>query len=485
VVRSGLRWSLSTQLALRLASFVAGIAVFRLLGPTDFGVYALALAVANIALCANDLGQDVAVLNWGDDLAEVEGTATTLAIGTSLLTFVGCWALAPTIAESAGQPGAVAVLRAACTLVLLDGVIAVPRAGLYRTLAPRRISASELVAAPVNLGLSVGLAVAWPGPWGPVIGTLASAVVNAAFTLRYAPRIPRPAFHLGQARALARVGIPGAGTNTVEMGLLNIDSLIVANQLGARALGFYALAFNISSWPATIITNAVRKVSMAALNRLVEGGGDWRAAFGRSLRLLVQLLVPICLLLGAFAGPLVAFLYSEDSLEAVPVLRWLVVLGGLRVALGFVVDLLIAHRRTDLTLRAELLWLAAAVPALWVGASVDGIRGVAIGHVLAAVLVAAPAFLWEAHRLGAPLRPAAAGAVRPLLAAVVGAVVAWAMLGLFELPLVQLVVVGPVVAVVYALVAVPRAQLAGQAQRVRARALGPRPARRGPHPPVP
>jgi PST family polysaccharide transporter len=478
VVRSGLRWSLGTQLALRMFSFVAGIVVFRLLGPTDFGIYALALAVSNIALCVNDFGQDLAVLSWGDDVDEVQGTATTLAIGTSLLVYLGCWALSPMIAASAGQPGATGVLRAASTLVVIDGLITVPRSRLYRTLAQRRVSVSELVAAPVNIGLSVGLALAWSGPWGPVVGTIAAALVNAAFTLRYAPVIPRPAFDLRHARRLARVGVPGAGTMTVEMALLNVDTLIVANRLGATALGFYALAFNISSWPSTVITNGVRKVSVAALNRLVHAGADWRTAFSRSFSLLLSLLAPICLLLGTLAAPLVEFLYSAESTPAVAVLRWLVLLGGARVAMGFVIDLLLAHRRTDLTLRAELLWLVAAVPALWVGAEVDGIRGVAIGHVLAALAVAAPAFLYEAHRLGAPLRPVARDFVRPLLGIAVGCLVAWAMLGLFGIPLVQLVVVGPVIAIVYALVAVPRSQLAALAERARRSVLGVLPLRR-------
>lgn len=477
-MRSGLRWGLGTQLALRIVSFLAGIAVFRLLGPTDFGVYALALAVTNIALCVNDLGQDLAVLSWGDDVDEVRGTATTLAIGTSALVFGGCWLLAPTIAASAGQPGATAVLRAASSLVLIDGLIAVPRSGLFRAMAQRRISVSELVAAPVNIGLSVGLAVVWPGPWGPVVGTMAAALVNAGFTLAYAPVVPRPAFDLAQARRLVRVGVPGAGTMTVEMALLNVDTLIVANRLGATALGFYALAFNISSWPSTIITNGVRKVSMAALNRLVHAGRDWRSAFSRSFTLLLSLVVPICLLLGTLAGPLVELLYSAGSLEAVPVLRWLVLLGGARVALGFVIDLLVAHRRTDLTMRAELLWLLAAVPALWAGAELDGTRGVAIGHVLAASLVAAPAFLWEASRLGASLGPVARGLVRPLAGAAVGVLVAMALLGPLDAPLAELVLAGPLIGAAYAVVAVPGAQRRALLRQVRRRAAAFGPARR-------
>ena len=71
MVRAGLRWSFATQLSIRFVSFASGIAVFRLLDPADFGIYALALAVLNIALCVNDLGQELAVMGWGDDVDDV------------------------------------------------------------------------------------------------------------------------------------------------------------------------------------------------------------------------------------------------------------------------------------------------------------------------------------------------------------------------------------------------------------------------------
>jgi hypothetical protein len=62
--------------------------------------------------------------------------------------------------------------------------------------------------------------------------------------------------------------------------------------------------------------------------------------------------------------------------------------------------------------------------------------------------------------------------------------VAWGLLGLFSVPLVELVVVGPVVALVYAFVAVPRAQLVDFAQQARRRALALRPERRRLGPPA-
>jgi PST family polysaccharide transporter len=79
------------------------------------------------------------------------------------------------------------------------------------------------------------------------------------------------------------------------------------------------------------------------------------------------------------------------------------VLGGLRVIVALVVDLLMALDRPRASLRGNAAWLAAAVPAVLIGAELGGIRGVAVGHVAAALAVAIPLFTWEARRAGVRL----------------------------------------------------------------------------------
>lgn len=474
-VRSGLRWSFGTQLGLRALSFVSGIVIFRLLDPADFGIYALALAVSNVLLCLNDLGQETAIVAWahGDeaDHEDVGRTATTFSIAMSVVLYLGCWALAPLIAESAGRPSGAGVIRLVAGVVLIDGIITVPRGLLFRAMHQRQVSVTELTAVPVTIAVSVAIAVLWPGPWGPAIGTFVGAVVNGVATLLYAPAIPPPGFAWGHARRLLAFGVPGAGTTTLDMVLLNVDSFIVANHLGVEALGFYALAFNISSWPSTIITTSVRKVSVAAINQLIRLGGDWRRSFSRSLWMLVALLVPVCLVLALLAQPLVELLYSAKSLPAAPILVWLVVLGGLRVVYGFVVDLLMAQGRTVATFRAQLIWLLAALPAMWIGADLDGARGVAIGHVVAAVVVAGPIYAYDAWNVGIDLGAIARRLVRPSIGAVASIALAAVLLPRLDDPLVQLVVGGAAISVLYGVVGLGPAQLRSLLAVVRPRRL--------------
>jgi PST family polysaccharide transporter len=183
--------------------------------------------------------------------------------------------------------------------------------------------------------------------------------------------------------------------------------------------------------------------------------------------MLIALLVPICLLLALLAQPLVELLYSAKSLPAAPILVWLVVLGGLRVVYGFVVDLLMAHGRTVATFRAQLIWLLAAVPAMWIGADLDGARGVAIGHVVAAVVVAGPIYTYDAWRVGIDLGSVARRLVRPGLGAVASIALAAVVLSRLDGPVAELVVGGAAISVSYALVGLGPTQLRSFAAMLR------------------
>ncbi len=52
--------------------------------------------------------------------------------------------------------------------------------------------------------------------------------------------------------------------------LLNADFVLVGNVLGVVALGYYLLAFNVSSWVPGLVGTAVRYVSVPGFSRLAE-----------------------------------------------------------------------------------------------------------------------------------------------------------------------------------------------------------------------
>jgi PST family polysaccharide transporter len=458
-IRSALGWSVGTQVVLRIASFASGVITARILAPDDLGVFAVALAVMTILVALNDLGVILGIVRWKGDIDEMTPTAFTLAIGSSLLLFVGALAAAGPLASLMGSPAAEGVVRLMAVVIVIDGIVAVPMGGTVRDLRQDVMGRAEMAAIPIGIVVTVVLAVAGAGAWSLAWGRVAGALTTGALLLWASPLKLRLGWDRDIARHLLAFGIPLAGTTLVEELLLNLDYFIVGAILGVEALGFYLLAFNLSNWPISIMREGIRRVSIAGFARLDEDRSHLNAQFTKAVGLLVTAALPIVLALSVLAVPIIHVLYGEKWEPSSTALGVLAFLGLARVTLGLFFDLLIALGRSKSTLLLQLFWLALLAPALYLVTSrTDTIRGPAIAHVAVAYGLVLPAYLVVLRANGVPLGQLGRHVVKPILAAVPMVAIMVAARVLFDRALIELII-GGVGLLLYVLIVVPFDQL--------------------------
>jgi PST family polysaccharide transporter len=298
------------------------------------------------------------------------------------------------------------------------------------------------------------------GAYSFVLGSLAQAVVVAALVLRTA-RVP---FRFGLDRVVARrllvFGIPLAAGLAVESVVMYSDSVIVGHVLGTAMLGFYLLAWNISSWAPGLVGAAVRYVSVPAFSRLAEnesetGSETFSHSVQRVLPLMFAFVVPIAASLMVLSPALIGTLYGPHWLPAGEALRFLAVVMMARLLTALVFDIQTGLGNTKMTVWLNLAWLAALLPALWIGAHRDGIRGVAMGHAFVAVTVAMPLAGWFLHRAGVDVRPIVRRCVRPLLAGTAAGLAMTVMSWALHAGVLQLLVGGSTGLLLYLCLVVP------------------------------
>lgn len=466
----GLRWALLGNLATKIGSFAMSLVLARLLTPEDFGLYAVALAATAFVMHVNDVGIIAATVQWRGRLAAMAPTATTLAVLFSAGWYAVFWVAAPAYASLAGSPQATPVVRLLTAVILIDGLTAVRVAALQRRFQHDRLTVAIATGFVANATVAITLAARGAGPYSFAWGQLAASLVTATLVLAWA-RVP---YRFGLRREIAarlvRFGVPLAAGLGVESVLLYADSVIVGNILGATALGFYLLAFNVSSWVPGLVSTAVRWVSIPSFSRLAEQGGDALAVgVRRSLTALLTAVLPIAVLLATLAPTLVIFLYGPRWSPAGEVLRFLAISMVARVLINLAVDILASLGATRSTLVQYLCWAAVLIPALLVGARLGGIRGAAIAHAVVAILVAVPLAVLALHRAGVRLAPALPTTVRPLLGGVLSLAVTAGLAMLVPKPaLAQLCLAAGAGLISYVLVVVPTAQLRRLGVRVRA-----------------
>ncbi|WP_456823140.1 oligosaccharide flippase family protein [Cellulomonas sp. P5_E12] len=448
----GLAWSFLNNSFGRIGSFVTGIVVARLVVPEDLGTYAAALVVLNVMLSMNELGVSLAIVRHVGSIRRIAPTVQTIALVSSVVLFVTAWFTAPAFASLLGAPEATGVIRLMSVGVLVDALTAVPVALMTRAFMQARRLRIDMVGFAVGTPITILLAAAGAGAWSLAWGAVASNLVTAALSLLWSPEHIRPGFDRTVARELLVFGLPLAGSSVLLFSLVNVDYVIVGATLGATALGLYTIAFNVSSWPSTLVVAAVRRVSMPAFARFEKDGrGD--EGFRRGMVLVVAVTAPLLVLLACNGQDVIVFLYGERWAAAAVAVPALAVLGMTRIVVELVYDYLVAVGHTVHTLWVHAVWLAILVPVLLYGAHHGGIRGVALGHAAVCIVVVLPLLGVVAHRNGISLLPLLRGLWRPVVGSVLVAGASFGAQAVLTSPFLVLLAAGVVGLLLYAVVA--------------------------------
>ena len=417
-IRTGASWSMLNTIVVRVCTFLVTILLARtVFGPRVWGLYAVSQVVLALLLSANELGVSAALIRWDGDVRAIARTVLTISVTFSIVLYGVLYLTASDIARLLGSPAATNVVRLICVCVIIDGFAGIPVALLDREFAQGRRMLVDLANFVVSTGITLWLAFTGKGvfsfAWGSVAGCLVALVVaNIA-----APYVVLPGWDSSLAPRLLRFGLPLGGASLLTLGVLNVDSAIVGATLGPVMLGLYALAFNISSWPVNSISQAIGRVSFAGFSRVADSS-KLADTFYRGLAMLMAVTVPACVLLATLAEPIIDTLYGSRWVPAAHVLTLLAVLGLMRVAYGLVYACMAAAGQRHQLMWVQALWLGALIPALLIGARIGQITGVGVGHVVVAVGVVGPAFLWCLTRIGITVRSIARACMRPFIGGV-------------------------------------------------------------------
>lgn len=449
-IRTGFIWSALGGSSLRMASLLTGIVLARLLSPEDFGVYAVALMVQSILINLAELGLAADLVRHGD-LKGRGPTITVVALVTSTFLALLMWSTAGLVAGGMGAPEAAGAIRVMALTIPLAGLTVVPYAQLQREFRQSRLFTID--ASNMALGTTLTILLAFLG-WGAMslaIGRLAGQVLATGMQFSATRQRLRLGWRPDVARTGIRFGLPLALAGLLAWTLLNVDTVLVGRYAGVTALGFYVLAFNISSWPTSVIGTAVRAVAFPAFaQRSLESGERDTAGAIRATSLVWSASVPIAASLALLAGPTVELLYGRRWLAAAPVLTALAVFGALRVLFDLWVAYFTACGAAATLLTTQLAWLATLIPAMWFAVRDGDIERAGWAHAVVAVAIMLPVHLWRMRGCGVSTR-ALLRALVPALVAIGPALVVGHWAGhVADLPALRLLLGGSALCATYA-----------------------------------
>jgi PST family polysaccharide transporter len=391
------------------------IIIARLLGPDAFGTYAVALVALAAVLSFNELGISLAIVRWEGDPRHIAPTVTTISTAASLVFFGVAYALTPAFATAMGDPSATDVVRLMLVCVPLNGLVATPAALLQREFQQGRRAIADQVN--IWLGALISVVLAFLG-WGAMslaIGRVVATVVFSVMLVAFCPKGIRFGWNRDVVGPLLRFGLPLAGSSVIVFAVGYADQMVVGTVLGTQALGFYLLAFNLASWPVSMLSQPVRAVAPAAFARIQSDDSLMDRTFRAAFRLLTAVAIPACCFIAGAAVPIITFVYGEQWAPAALALQWLALQAVVRILFELSYDFLAVKRRTRALLFVQGIWLAVLIPSLLLGARLGGVGGVALAQFLVALVVLICCYSFALDRAGIQLAPLGRAAAVPVL----------------------------------------------------------------------
>ena len=327
----GLRLVLGTALWLQAEKiwqmglgFVVGVWMARSLGPSDFGVWSLALAVASIAATLGRLGLDMIAMREYSVASGPVGRIVGSALVLRLLGTMGFAALAALIVALFLDVDS--KLLPLLALILPAAVIRAPESIEYHHIVHGRglrILLARGGVLTVGAALKIALIVTDAPLWTFGASVLIeSGLLGIVFLVSLKGAGTGPlSLSWGEAYRLVRAGVPLLLSAVGVIIYMRVDAVMLGALAGVEEVGIYAVAVRLSEiWylvPISIVHATVAPLSRA---RRHKGAEHYELRFRQQLQGLILFLYPIALATTFLATPLIQFVYGPTYSGAAPVL---------------------------------------------------------------------------------------------------------------------------------------------------------------------
>jgi PST family polysaccharide transporter len=284
--------------ALRLAVQFGVLPILaRLIGPSEYGLVALAMPVVLLANVISDGGLTAALGRQRDADRTTESTAfwVTLGVG-STLALAACLSAFP-IGWALRQPRLPWLIMALSPTLLMNSITSVSNGRIIRERRFATFAAGDVLSTLAGAATALFAATHGCGAWSLVAQQLALWIAKLTWiTSRGGAQIGFQ-FRYSAVRELVTFGANNIGSTIADFVARNVDNMIIGGVLGAERLGFYAMAYQVIRLPDMLITGPFWLYVFTAMSRAAHQGD--RAAIRdlarAGLRLSAALLAPLFL----------------------------------------------------------------------------------------------------------------------------------------------------------------------------------------------
>jgi PST family polysaccharide transporter len=397
------RWIALTQLVKIGSQLVNMFVLTKLIAPLDYGLMAMAGVATNLAFILRDLGTAAAIIQKAD-LSEADTSSVFwLNMAGGALLMLALWIVAPLMSSMFAEPRLTNVLWVLALTFPLAASSTVHQALLERVSQFRLIAGIESASSLLSLLIALALAFHGAGVWGLVAQALMMTSITTLLLWWYSSWRPSFVFDRASLRSVFSFSGSMAGHQMASYLFRNADSFVVGRLLGATVLGNYSLAYKLMLFPVQNISWVAVRSLFPVMSRRQDDKEYLADLTLRSIKLVSFISAPMMFGVAGVSDLFVHLFLGSQWYLVGQILALLSFVGYVQVITSIASPVFMSLGKTSWMLRISLVGTPLHILAFVTGALLDGVRGLAIGYLIASLLMALPVFYFCCQTLSIPL----------------------------------------------------------------------------------
>lgn len=312
------------DLAVRLAGTVI---LARLLGPDEFGIYAVAAACAGIGWVIAQFGLDSFLIQNRDPRPARIGTAFAISLVSNAAVaalLIGAAMLSPDWLVGASLAGLLVILGGSFLLGPFGQLLA---ARLERDMRFGLLYGIQSARAVISVAVAVALAWWGMGAASLAVAAVAEAAWMAAAALLLVRRYPLPRPGFACWRSTLDFSLTATAISLLKRAGDAAPSLALASIAGYAAAGLFSRAQAVVALFDRSVSQAIAPVVLPLLASRRRAGAPLAPIYLKKVAYVSALAWPFFLFVVLLAEPIVSLLLGAAWLEAVPIVQLLALAG--------------------------------------------------------------------------------------------------------------------------------------------------------------
>jgi len=352
---NGALWTFIDILVNKGSYFTATIILARILGPREFGIIGMITLFVTIGNVLVDSGMSTSLLRSNKITETDYSTVFIINIVTSFIVYCLLFFTAPFIATFYKQLILIDVIRIYGLGILINSFRSIHNVKLTKDLEFKKLTILNLPGNIIGLIVAVWIGYLGFGVWSLVYLFIVNQFISTSvfwFAIKWKPSIE---FDYLKFKHHFKFGYKLLLSAQLNVIFENIYNVLIGKFYNIKVLGFYERAYAFNSYPVSILSSIITKVSLPSLTLIIDDAERLQNAYKNILQIAFYITATGLCFGVLLANQFVSIVLGDNWLQVVPFFQIL--------ALSFIfyplhslnINILSIFGRSDLFLKLEIV----------------------------------------------------------------------------------------------------------------------------------